>query len=291
MGLSLSSLILLKFKYMVFLATYYPTFDISTAYEIPQSLREILYTTWQFQYEELYEKNDEEKTISLEETLNQVLEALNSKDGLGHQRYIFMAIILAKAVEPTILAYKPNDTRPQKVFQLINQRLDKKNVSETYINSLFSKISTGYQAFDEALDAFRNILNIFEPRKAQKALLEILDNCLEGYAIFPGLEGRRDLFNWWLLEVVPASWSLKEPKFLYTIYGVQEFKESISSIESSIFIKFFNDRYNGEGEIRTLGRLPFTRFQVERIRPLCHLSKELYSTKNRTRLLQEYFLL
>ena len=35
---------------------------------------------------------------------------------------------------------------------------------------------------------------------------------------------------------------------------------------------------NGEGGIRTHGTFRYTRFQVERIRPLCHLSKELRST-------------
>jgi hypothetical protein len=57
--------------------------------------------------------------------------------------------------------------------------------------------------------------------EAKKALLEILDDCFEGYAIFPGSQGKRDLFNWWLLEVVPATWCLHYPKTLYTINGLQ----------------------------------------------------------------------
>lgn len=35
---------------------------------------------------------------------------------------------------------------------------------------------------------------------------------------------------------------------------------------------------NGEGEIRTHGYFRITRFQVERIRPLCHLSSEAVSS-------------
>ncbi|MFW6358897.1 MAG: hypothetical protein ACOC0N_06755, partial [Chroococcales cyanobacterium] len=50
-------------------------------------------------------------------------------------------------------------------------------------------------------------------------LLEILEDCFEGYAIFPGSQGRRDLLNWWLLDVVPAIWSFKSPESLYTIHG------------------------------------------------------------------------
>ncbi|GFE68618.1 hypothetical protein [Chroococcus sp. FPU101] len=203
---------------MISFATHYTDFKISPTYEIPQSLREILYTAWQFQYEELYEEK-EKNTISLEEILNQILEALNS-DKLGHQRYIIMAIILAKAVEPTILAYKPNNSIPQEVFKYINQKLEQKNVSNNLIKSLFTQEDISYQAFDEAMDVFQQILYIFEPEKAKNALLAMLDDCLEGYAIFPGSEGRRDLFNWWLLEVVPASWCLEYPKFIYTINKV-----------------------------------------------------------------------
>jgi hypothetical protein len=208
---------------MVSLPTYYNSFQISSACEIPQSLRQVLYTAWQFRYEELYE-DAEADSISLEETLKTVLNALD-EDGLGHQRYIYMAIILAQAVEPTILAYRPNDTRPQEVLQWIDKKLNHQQISNYLIHSLFIENYIGYQAFDEALDVFRNILNIFEPEKAKKVLLEILENCLEGYAIFPGSAGRRDLFNWWLIEVVPASLCLKPPDFLYTINGINSFKE------------------------------------------------------------------
>jgi hypothetical protein len=42
-------------------------------------------------------------------------------------------------------------------------------------------------------------------------------NYLEGYAIFPGSYGRRELFDWWLLDVVPASWYLLPPNSIYSI--------------------------------------------------------------------------
>jgi hypothetical protein len=50
-----------------------------------------------------------------------------------------------------------------------------------------------------------------------ESLLDILENCLEGYAIFPGSHGRRELFDWWLLEVVPASWYLMPPSSIYSL--------------------------------------------------------------------------
>lgn len=89
------------------------------------------------------------------------------------------------------------------------------------ISTLFPKPSEGCQALDEGLDVFRNALKTLDPAQAQTALLDILDNCFQGYAIFPGSAGRRELFNWWLQEVVPATWFLQFPQYLYTIKGLQ----------------------------------------------------------------------
>ncbi|WP_049802503.1 hypothetical protein [Gloeothece verrucosa] len=66
-------------------------------------------------------------------------------------------------------------------------------------------------------------MRVIDPLQAKEAILEIIDDCLEGYAIFPGSQGRRELFNWWLLEVVPAAWCLKLPQHLYTIKGLSQF--------------------------------------------------------------------
>ena len=79
---------------------------------------------------------------------------------------------------------------------------------------------------DEALDVLKNSLKVLDIQQSKEALLNILDDCLEGYAIFPGSQGRRDLFNWWLLEVVPASWCLQFPNKIYTIKGIQQTQNS-----------------------------------------------------------------
>jgi hypothetical protein len=81
--------------------------------------------------------------------------------------------------------------------------------------------------------------------------LDILDDCLEGYAIFPGSYGRRELFDWWLLEVVPASWYLFPPSSIYFINELANEKiivcrqmeklEKISSAMWSIILKNFSE--------------------------------------------------
>jgi hypothetical protein len=40
--------------------------------------------------------------------------------------------------------------------------------------------------------------------------------CLLGMAINEGGDGRRDMWNWVLVEVVPAAWMLRLPDFIWT---------------------------------------------------------------------------
>ncbi len=201
-----------------------PSFQISSSFEIPESLHQVLYKAWQNRYEEFYEE-EINQTISLEETLLEILDALEDKnddDSLCHSRYVYMALILALAVKPTIKAYLPNEQKTEKIWKLIiNWFKNRELPTEETINQLFPQKSLGSQAIDEALDVFKNLLEALNPANAKEALLEILDDCLEGYAIFPGSQGRRDLFNWFLLEVVPAAWCLQFPENIYTTKGIQ----------------------------------------------------------------------
>jgi hypothetical protein len=171
-------------------------------------------------YQELYEVANNYQ-FSLEDTIIKILDIFDL-DQQGQVRYLWMGLILADAVVPTIKAYLPKDQRPEKGFRLINQLLNNQEISSKiglFLRKDLLLLSEGCQALDEALDVFRNFLKIINPAMAKEALLEILDDCLEGYAIFPGSQDRRELFNWWLLEVVPASWNLEEPQHLYTING------------------------------------------------------------------------
>ncbi|GBF79059.1 hypothetical protein [Aphanothece sacrum] len=112
----------------------------------------------------------------------------------------------------------------------------------TIINQLFPDNSEGCQAIDEALDVLKNLLRVLDFGQAKEALLNILDDCFEGYAIFPGSEGRRDLFNWWLLEVIPASWCLEFPNKLYNIKGIQQMKNIKMKLDDSESIQAYRNR-------------------------------------------------
>lgn len=217
---------------MLKLLNYYTEFTISSSYNIPEFLHQLIYKIWLDKYEELYEDVEVNKNYlehPLEDGCKNIL-SFFYENNESHLNYIFMAIILAEAVKPTVKAYLPDNRKTEQVYEWLSKYLEKKiefkNIikgSEIAIDEIFPTISVGCQAIDEALDVFHNVLRVIEPQQAQEALLEILDDCLEGYAIFPGSQGRRDLFNWWLLEVVPAAWCLQLPRKLYTINGLIDF--------------------------------------------------------------------
>jgi hypothetical protein len=170
----------------------YFNFQILSSFEIPESLRQLIYKAWQNHYEEIYEE-EADGTITLEETLLEILDALREgDDSLCHSHYIFMALILALAVEPTVKAYLPDDRKIEQVFNLVTNFSKTKEVpTEEKINQLFPQKSVGSQSIDEALNVFQNLLQVLNPTKAKESLLEILDDCLEGYAIFSGSQEKR----------------------------------------------------------------------------------------------------
>lgn len=105
---------------MTLLSCNYPDFEISSSFEIPNHLRDLLHEIWQHHYEELYEE-EADGTTPLEDAIKEVLDALWSEDDvlLGHSRYVFMALTLGLAVSPTVEAYFPDDTRPEIILILI----------------------------------------------------------------------------------------------------------------------------------------------------------------------------
>ena len=209
---------------------------------IPQELKELLDFAYREKYAELYEENH--GNILLEDICLKILNELKGKTKLlTYQRYIFMGLVMSDAVSPTIKIYLPNDNITPKVYQFVKSRLTNKSLTystqfieiiENFLKDLFPEVSFGIQALDEAVDVFESLLRSLAPSQSKNALLEILDDCFQGYAIFPGSENRRDLFNWWLLDVVPAVWKLETPQMLYTIHGLQKYAEHNLILKNAI---------------------------------------------------------
>ena len=149
-----------------------------------------------------------------------------------------MALILASVVEPTVKYYQPNSSIPEETInriafwlletleEMVNSKMPFSQVArENDANALIdvfrlfteNKEIASFQVLSEALDVYSSAIKTLDSNQSLEALLDILDDCLEGYAIFPGSYGRRELFDWRLLEVVPASWCLLPPSSIYSV--------------------------------------------------------------------------
>jgi hypothetical protein len=212
---------------------------LSLLRQLPESIQGTLSRVGQQHYEELYEPEAED-AASLQDALDEILEVFESNNQtLTHIRYVWMALILASVVEPTVQYYQPLNLIPQKTISKIElwllenteKMLDSKikfsnALREEEFNALVDGIQIDYtqdkkvgnfQIIFEALDVYMSAIKTLDYNQSLESLLDILENCLEGYAIFPGSHGRRELFDWWLLEVVPASWYLMPPSSIYSL--------------------------------------------------------------------------
>jgi hypothetical protein len=106
-----------------------------------------------------------------------------------------------------------------------------------------------YQALDEAVDVFENMLQVLESVKTRAAILNILDDCFQGYAIFPGSQGRRELFDWWLLDVVPSVFCGRLPKNIHTLKGIDKMTKYITKIRNCICKLVGNNQSQGNTDL------------------------------------------
>lgn len=226
--------------------THFPSYDdLYNLYNfpncnLPQLVREKLDNVSQKSYSEIYEPVIGQD-ISLQESLEDILKAVRyNANSLYHIQYVWMALILTLVVKNTVEFYQPNNPTPGKIIQKMESWLltsveaginpeavfkqavhpDEIEFSIDFDVNLAPALGS-FQAWYEASNVFENALKTLDPNLALDALLEILEDCLEGYAIFPGSAGRRDLLNWWLFDVVPAAWCLRAPTSMYLVEGVQ----------------------------------------------------------------------
>ena len=209
----------------------------SLLHHLPASLQKAMVTAWNQHYEELYE-SESDGTVLLEDALSRILNSFQSSNQTLMQiRYVWMALTLAVVVEPTIKYYQPDHPIPEETINKLTNWLLKTLAGLFYkpekINPEFDNVLTdtsvdinhlfpdpklsSFQVLSEALDVYISAVNALETSHSLQALLDILDDCLEGYAIFPGSYGRRELFNWWLLDVVPSCWYLLPPTSVYSL--------------------------------------------------------------------------
>ncbi len=215
---------------------------------IPNSLQKALALALSQHYDELYE-SEANGDVILEDTLEEILGSFReSYQLLGQLRYVWMALTLAMIVEPTVKYYQPDNHIPEKTITYLtdwllktliqvcnpNQQLYNvfdsidNTISKDFQNLISTEELSSFQVLSEALDVYTNAIETLKPNQSLPAILNILDDCLEGYAIFPGAYGRRELFDWWLLDVVPSCWYLLPPSSAYSLNASQNTDSSFN---------------------------------------------------------------
>jgi hypothetical protein len=201
---------------------YYTEFRLPPWFEVPDSLRRLLETAFAQRYEELYEKVDgPQGGPTLRGTLDELVDALwGQGGGTGHRRFVYLGLALALASRPTMERHEPGNPGPAAAIARSRTWLERPGeFQEVDREAVLPEKWSGSQARDEAVLVFRAHWPLLDPAQARDALLQMLDLCLEGYAVFPGSDGRRDLFDWLLVEAVPAAWCLRLPEAIYSREG------------------------------------------------------------------------
>lgn len=86
---------------------------------IPTALFNVLYETYNKQYEELYEVTNNfnyELKVDVQNILNLLKGDTND---LTYLRYLWMGLIMGFAVKPTVISYLPNDIRPSLILKRV----------------------------------------------------------------------------------------------------------------------------------------------------------------------------
>jgi hypothetical protein len=218
--------------------------------KIPDSLRLVIERIHGCSYAELYEEKNIQG-ISLENSLIKVFDAIEKeKNSLDISYcYFFMSIVMGIAVQPTIKSYLRRETITGNIFQYLfrdwiySQHNYQPNLNVSFQN--YQNTLGQYQALDEAVDVFENMLQVLESIKTREAILNILDDCFQGYAIFPGSQGRRELFDWWLLDVVPSVFCGRLPKNIHTLKGIDKMTKHITRIRNCFWEVVKNNQFQG----------------------------------------------
>jgi len=161
-------------------------------------------------YPELYEPVDHRPARKLEEVTEDILNAFGDPQTDHHawRRFGHMGRALLIEVLPTIAGHWPPATaKANSVLAALETWLSSSSSPPPVNQDIDGPLAP--QALAEALDVVRNASRLTDRAHARRAIADMVDDCLQGYAIIPGSEGRRSVFNWWLRIVVPAAWALQ----------------------------------------------------------------------------------
>ena len=180
-------------------------------------LAKTLAEVWNRRYMDIYDRGGEaDVEAAFAEVLNAI--GLPTDNKITHRRYVYIAYAMALAAKPTVEKYYPENRKFEAVEEAVSLWLKGIEVPPDFADSIFPHINEmgRYQAVNEAYNIFYNCLKTLEPESAYNAVLDILYDGITGDAISGFAAACRDMFNWWLIEVVPAAYCLKLPATIYS---------------------------------------------------------------------------
>lgn len=196
---------------------YYKEFILPPEGDIPEELKLILQNVWNRKYKELYETREK---CSVETAFEDVLKVFGMpEDTISHRRYVYMAYGIALGTKSTIKHYFPKESRFETVQNTVEFWINNGvEIPEEFADKLFIDMGElgSYQATDEAYNILYALLKTLEPKIAYDAILDILYDAMTGDAISDFAAAMRDIFNWWIIEVVPSAYCLKLPPSFYS---------------------------------------------------------------------------
>ena len=201
----------------IFTRGHYREFRLPEWFNGPEELTKILQEVWNRSYPDLHDRGGKD---DLEEAIGELLKTLGTLNNeMTHKRYVYIAWTMALAAEATIKHYFPDN----QIFSLVEKQvllwLEKGvEVPDNFANTVFSDLEKigKYQAAGEAYNILYATLNSLEVENADEAVLDILDDVLTGDPVSGSTDTKRDIFNWFIVEVIPAAYCLRIPDTIYS---------------------------------------------------------------------------
>lgn len=154
------------------------------------------------------------------DAFTEVIELLHDPEDPGrtHRRHVRLGLIMALATRFSISLYEGDNPKLPKVRDDIAQWLESGSPIQGPVGlDLLPVQMTAEQVRDEAVEVHRTLSEMpGDPQRSAELLWDILDLTLDGFAVFSGSQGKRDLFHWWLSQAVPAAYMERLPDHIYS---------------------------------------------------------------------------
>lgn len=156
----------------------------------------------------------------IRDAFTEVIELLRAAEDPArtHRTYVRLALIMALGTRFSISLYEAGNGRIPKVREDVDRWLrDGTPLPEPVGLDLLPVPMTAEQVRDDAVEVHRTLSEMpGSPQRAAEMLWDILDLTLDGFAVFPGSQGKRDLFHWWLGQAIPAAMMDRLPDHIYS---------------------------------------------------------------------------